>query len=456
VQGKYLIEAVLGSGGMATVYAARHRNKKRVALKMLHAELSGHADVRARFLREGYVANTVDHPGAVAVLDEDVAEDGSAFLVMEFLDGASLESLTEARGVLALDCVLTAAHETLGVLVAAHAKQVVHRDIKPANLFLTRDGRVKVLDYGIARLREANASSTRTGTSMGTPAFMAPEQAAGKASLVDEQSDLWSLGATMFTLLTGRFVHEGETPQHMMVLAATQAPASVASSSPELPTLAGALLDRALAFDKASRWGSAALMRDAVADVHTALFGHPPTSAPLVDLASRAVPLSFRSANHIVDTNRLGDPVTPPITPVPALSTGKPLDVTVLATTHGSAAPKRFVPLSIGGVVVLAIVSVLLVRYRPEAPRSGLTPAPDAKAVVSSSPDMAVSAAPPPTGAVDPAPTAAPSPVPLPSLSASVAPLPHPSSRPPAARHPHPAAAAPSAATIAPNDFDRQ
>ena len=83
--GKYLVEAVLGTGGMATVYAARHRNKKRVALKMLHPEFSGNADVRARFLREGYVANTVDHPGAVAVLDEDVAEDGSAFLVMELL-----------------------------------------------------------------------------------------------------------------------------------------------------------------------------------------------------------------------------------------------------------------------------------------------------------------------------------------------------------------------------------
>ena len=101
--------------------------------------------------------------------------------------------------------------------------------MKPANLFLTREGQIKVLDYGIARLREADASTTRTGTSMGTPAFMAPEQASGKASLVDEQSDLWSLGATMFTLLTGQFVHEGETPQHMMVLAATLSPRPISS-----------------------------------------------------------------------------------------------------------------------------------------------------------------------------------------------------------------------------------
>ncbi|MEO8877075.1 MAG: serine/threonine-protein kinase, partial [Polyangiaceae bacterium] len=196
VKGKYLLERVLGEGGMAIVYAAIHRNKKRFAVKMLRPEISTIGDVRTRFLREGYVANTVDHPGVVAVLDDDIAENGCAFLVMELLEGSSVEDLAvrTADDRLPMHVVLGVAHQLLDVLVAAHAKNVVHRDLKPANLFVTRSGSLKVLDFGIARIREANlTNATQTGHAMGTPAFMAPEQARGKASLIGPRTDLYSV-----------------------------------------------------------------------------------------------------------------------------------------------------------------------------------------------------------------------------------------------------------------------
>jgi serine/threonine-protein kinase len=216
---KYRLDGVLGIGGMATVYAATHRNQAELAVKVLHPELSLREDIRRRFLREG-----VKHPGAVLIVDDDVAEDGSAFLVMERLRGASIEELWERSGRrLSEPVVVGIASQLLDVLSAAHTNNIVHRDLKPANLFLTHEGTLKVLDFGIARLRDAVMSdhSTRSGQMMGTPAFMAPEQALAKAGAIDGQTDLWAVGATMFTLLSGQFVHEGENSQQLLVNAAT-------------------------------------------------------------------------------------------------------------------------------------------------------------------------------------------------------------------------------------------
>ena len=183
LNGKYRLDRLIGVGGMASVYAATHRNNKRVAVKVLHAELSVLEEVRTRFMREGYVANTVEHPGAVAVLDDDAAEDGAAaFLVMELLEGETLaEACDRQGGKLPARAVLAVAYQVLEVLAAADAKGIVHRDIKPSNLFLTRTGHVKVLDFGVARMREVGSEhATMSGLALGTPAFMAPEQALGK------------------------------------------------------------------------------------------------------------------------------------------------------------------------------------------------------------------------------------------------------------------------------------
>jgi serine/threonine-protein kinase len=263
LRGKYTLDAVVGVGGMAVVYAVTHRNRKRFALKMLHPDLSKQASVRERFLREGYVANTVGHPGAVAVLDDDVDENGTAYLVMELLDGRSLDTVwRQAERRLVAPMVTSVAVQLLDVLAAAHDKGIVHRDIKPANLFLTADGRLKVLDFGIARLREGAAvgQTTNTGQLAGTPAFMAPEQAAGRSRDIDGQTDVWAVGATMFTLLTGRIVHDADNANALLIAAATLDPPSLASIEPDAPPDLCAVIDKALAREKAERWPSAHAM----------------------------------------------------------------------------------------------------------------------------------------------------------------------------------------------------
>jgi eukaryotic-like serine/threonine-protein kinase len=283
--GKYRLEGVIGVGGMAAVYAATHRNRKQVAIKMLHPQISSLQDVCSRFLREGYAANSVGHPGTVSVLDDDVAEDGSAFLVMELLSGASLEDVWRSHDYrLPVDAVFNVGDQLLDVLAAAHAKAVVHRDVKPANLFLTRSGELKVLDFGIARVRDTaspGASATSTGTLLGTPSFMSPEQARGLQAEIDAPADLWSAGATLFTMLTGRTVHEGDNALEVRVKAATERASLLASVAPHVPAALASIVDRALAFEKKERWPSAGSMRDAIRSAYR-MGGSPPPGRELL------------------------------------------------------------------------------------------------------------------------------------------------------------------------------
>lgn len=280
---KYRVERVLGVGGMATVYAGMHRNGRRVALKLLHPELSMRKDIRARFIREGLAANAVNHPGAVAVIDDDVAEDGAAFLVMERLEGKTLEKIWEECGQrLSMRVVLAVGRELCGVLTAAHRAGIVHRDIKPENLFLTDDGHLKVLDFGLARLHDAaRPKDTHTGMVFGTPAFMPPEQASGKTSEIDARTDLWAVGATMFTLVSGKMVHEGETAQHFVMLSATERARSLAAVMPHAPPVLVELIDRALARERDTRWPDAEAMVEAIRKASDALFRAPDINLPV-------------------------------------------------------------------------------------------------------------------------------------------------------------------------------
>jgi len=258
LSGKYRLDRVLGEGGMATVYRATHvRNASKVAVKVLHPDVARDKDLRTRFLREGYAANTVGHSGTVRVLDDDVTKDGLVYLVMDLLEGKTLscdERLSPSELVHVLDGLLE-------VLEAAHKKNVIHRDIKPENLFLTKDGELKILDFGIAKI---HGSHLTTGT-FGTPAFMGPEQALGKG--VDALSDLWAVGATAFTLLTGLYVHEGSSPGAVLVRAATKPARPILTVAPEVPEELAQIVDKALAFDKRDRWPSAKAMRAALAQV---------------------------------------------------------------------------------------------------------------------------------------------------------------------------------------------
>ena len=299
---KWKLEKLLGVGGTAAVYQARHRNGQRVAVKMLHADFSEESDLRGRFVREGYIANKVQHPAALAVMDDDVDDEGSAFLVMELLEGETVEARWKRhQRKLPPHEVLVIAAQTLDVLEAAHAVNVVHRDIKPENLFLTREGKLKVLDFGIARLRESMSriQVTQTGVAVGTPAYMAPEQARGRNELVSGQTDLWGLGATMFTLLTGRLVHEAATGNEQLLAAMLRPAPSLETRMPHAPPQIIQIVDRALAFEMADRYPTAAAMRDAVHAAYRMTAGQ-----ELPSVARLVVPLSVPDLDEA--TGQLG------------------------------------------------------------------------------------------------------------------------------------------------------
>jgi len=422
VVGKYRLDRVLGIGGMAAVYAATHRNQAEFAVKMLHSELSQSEDVRTRFLREGYIANSVKHPGAVRVVDDDVAEDGCAFLVMELLHGLSVEDLWfRAERKMPMRVVLAMADQLLDVLAAAHAKTIVHRDIKPANLFVTNTGDLKVLDFGIARLRDTAGglhATTQSGTMLGTPAFMSPEQALGRSKEIDGQTDVWAVGATMFSLLSGRIVHEAETAPQLLLRAASSHARPLASVAPDIPGPIGALVDKALAFDKSSRWPGAAAMRDALREAYVGLFHAPPTRdvlaahvheteaspAPGHEPARPAPPahateslaktkVEAPSPRPLQGTLPLGtsaSPQSPPHPPASGLTTSKPVSSPAPVTQSPPSGPARrsMAPLVIGAALAIGIgigVAMMLGgRGRPAAsataPPPALTTLPSASA----------------------------------------------------------------------------
>ncbi|MGD0678407.1 MAG: serine/threonine-protein kinase [Polyangiaceae bacterium] len=349
---KWRLDALLGLGGMAAVYAATHRNGTRAAVKILHSELSLNAPARQRFLWEGHVANAVGHPGAVHILDDDVAEDGSLFLVTELLEGETLEERRlRMGGRMRQEEVLLAFDQVLDVLAAAHAHGIVHRDLKPENLFLTRAGQIKVLDFGIARLREpSNASRlTQIGDSMGTPAYMAPEHARGLWDEVDERSDLWACGASMYHLLSGSVVHDGRTINEQLLEAMTKPASRVTAIAPETALAVADIVDRALAFDKSQRWPDAQTMRYAIGRAYLQLAGVAINEAPLLTVEGAAPDRTFVRL-------RVGTPRTPE-----NLTTDRPLELPgrrrTLASSSGLRLTAIVIALLVCGVVATAVMS---------------------------------------------------------------------------------------------------
>ncbi len=249
VGSKWRIERLLGAGGAAVVYAARHRNGHPVAIKILRPELMDDPDLVARFTREGQIGNRVGHPGVVRTLDDGTTDDGLPFLVMDLLEGESLDRYLAREGRMPEMLALSVVDQMLDALAAAHACGLVHRDIKPENVFLSRGGGVKLLDFGIAGgAGPVGRGVTVLGSVLGTPAFMPPEQARGHWNEVDERSDLWSVGATLFMMLTGRYLHRGESVTEELI-AATEPVAPMRALAPELePSIAASPRSRARAF----------------------------------------------------------------------------------------------------------------------------------------------------------------------------------------------------------------
>ncbi len=387
IRDKYRIESVLGVGGMAVVYRATHRNQAEFAIKMLHPELSMRESLRQRFLREGLAANSVKHPGVCAVVDDDVAEDGAAFLVMELLIGTSVQALAKASGKkIPVQQACNILDQLLDVLAAAHEKGIIHRDIKPANLFLTTDGTLKVLDFGIARVRDAmssDVSMTGTGVLLGTPGFMAPEQARGQQDEIDARTDLWAAGATFFKLVSGKLVHTGENSTQLMLAAATTAPRSIEAVA-EVPSAIARVVDRALDFDRASRWASAAEMQRALRAATNEAFGAMPSRRSL-------------------------EPASPDVLPSPDSTTKPPSQLTIADTGQGVSSASHFGPmpaqkrswsLQIIGAVAVVVASAFVIRALTQSSR------PTEPAAVSIPNDTVATTATPTTAAPDPIPSA--------------------------------------------------
>ncbi len=208
--GKYSVLRVLGQGGMGTVFEARHlRLGHRVAIKVLGSELRDYPELVARFEREARAASALSSPHAVRVLDIDLTEDGTPYIVMELLSGCDLAHVVETDGAQPIGRAVRWVLQACDAIAEAHRLGIVHRDLKPSNLFLCERGGVKVLDFGIAkRVAAKEASITQGVAPLGTPQYMSPEQVRC-AKDVDARTDIWSLGVTLYELITGRtpFAH---------------------------------------------------------------------------------------------------------------------------------------------------------------------------------------------------------------------------------------------------------
>ncbi|MFZ5890282.1 MAG: protein kinase domain-containing protein [Myxococcota bacterium] len=275
VVGRYRLERVLGVGGMGAVYVGRTHEGFLAAIKILHDDMSVRRDVRERFYREGYVANSVQHPGVVRVLEHGDGG-GDAFLAMELLSGETLSERARRLQALPVSEVLEVADQVLDVLRAAHEKGIIHRDLKPDNLFLTHSGQIKILDFGLARLAESapGEQRTRSGVALGTLPYMAPEQALGRRAEIDGRVDLFALGATLFRLLSGRRIHEAPSEAELLIAMATQPAPPLIGVAPHVPLDLCRIIDLSLAFSRDARYPSAETMQNDVRAVRAGQ--HPP------------------------------------------------------------------------------------------------------------------------------------------------------------------------------------
>ena len=281
IRGKWKVESLLGVGGMAAVFAASHRNGQRAALKILHADFARERPICERFLREAYVSNKVNHAATVQVLDDDVTDNGEPFLIMELLEGETVRDAWKKSGrTMAIGRVLQICERIVDCLASCHAINVIHRDLKPANIFITKEDEIKVLDFGVAQMRDATSERTATGTALGTPAYMSPEQAMGLVDQLDGRADLFSVGAMMHALITGHRINNGRTEQEALVMAATKPAQSVVRVAPQLPIDLIKAIDKSLAWDRRNRFEDARAMQSALLDLMPAQGTLPLASPP--------------------------------------------------------------------------------------------------------------------------------------------------------------------------------
>jgi hypothetical protein len=307
------IQALLGRGGMGTVYRAHHvALDKPVALKVLAGHLMADAEFVDRFLREARAAAKVEHPNVIQVLN--VAEEKEQhFIILQFIDGENLEELQNRNGKLDLQTATRIAYAAASGLEALHAKAIVHRDIKPANIMIAKDGSVKITDFGLARnLKAASSFTTVSGAFMGTPGFIAPEQVDGPA--VDARADLYALGVVYYMMLANDLPFNAVTALEMATQRVTIDPIPLEQRVPGVDRRAAAIVARLLKKNPADRYADAGQVKAALQEI----LGPAAAAA-----ASAAAPVAPAAAPSAGDSSRRPPPPrrpSPAVEPPPAPS----------------------------------------------------------------------------------------------------------------------------------------
>jgi serine/threonine-protein kinase len=400
----YKVEALIGVGGMGSVFLASHARLpgKQVAIKLLHAGLE-EGDALGRFKREAEIASRLGHPNIVGVHDFNVLPDGTPYLVLEYLQGESLGARLKG-GALPLDAVFSFARQIGSALAAAHREGIVHRDLKPANIFLVPteiDGKLvdiaKVLDFGISKMRGSTTVKTLEFTLLGTPQYMSPEQAKGDHANVDQRADIFAFGSIVYEMLAGHPAFSGANIPEVCFKVVYEEPAPLVEEAPATPSHVIAAIQRAMAKEPADRFASVELFVEALtgrklAQVSkTGISIAPPDDGPPSDAFAQTM-----------NSGQFGIAVsTPPLrvpTPLP-ISEHTPqgaTQVSIPPTPVPAPPPKRslapLVGIALGGAAIGALVIYLVTRGSsappPDAQVIAIVPPADSAPVLE--PDAAV------------------------------------------------------------------
>lgn len=355
IEGRYRLDAKLGVGGMGAVFVAtRLHIGDTVAVKVLLQEQLGVPEAVARFRREAQIAARLKHPNAVSIYDFGISSEGLMYIVMELVEGHSLRQIIKQQGTIEAAAVTEITGQVCSALDEAHRQNIVHRDIKPDNIIVYHSAgglRVKVLDFGIAKLREATAGNlTLAGTVMGTPYYMSPEQCLGEE--IDCRSDIYSLGIVLYEMLCGVVPFNSPTPTAVVVQHVTQAPPMLRSVVAGIPPAVESVVLRALEKRREARPQTAgALSEELKAAIrgasHTSQSGvKTPASVPAVTAASLAV-----STSAVLPPTAASTPVSESLSVVtsetPQYASG--------AVAPGGRRSKLLLPLLIGGLLLLIL-----------------------------------------------------------------------------------------------------
>jgi serine/threonine-protein kinase len=366
--GNYCVVQLIGEGGFGEVYLVENELiQRRAAVKVLHPALAQDAELVRRFLNEARAASAICHPNIVEVLDAGRTPDGAPYILMEFLEGVSLQKRLAERGPVPLPKVLDIADQAGSALVAAHAAGIVHRDLKPENLFLVPDThapngeRVKVLDFGIAKICVSSGSGgtvrTRTGMIIGSPAYMSPEQCKDSAD-VDVRSDVYSFATILYEVLSGRTPHVAPTSTELLFLHLTQTPRSLRELAPQVPANVDAVIMRGLAREREDRFDS---MESFVAALREDLAAPAPKRILPTEIAPAAGQSSATVANRIA---------LPAKSTTFSRATGEVGEAVETEEALLAATRRRWPLVAVGGVVVLGGVMLLMLRpSRDSVPR---------------------------------------------------------------------------------------